>query len=138
MRRVLKLEERRSSRDRLPQRDGVERPWHVGVLWDRDPRLAVPLIANLVRLHGLTVGDNEPYSARDPHGFTLRHHANPRGLPNVLLEMRQDEVGTPFCITVDGQTLTDGTVTVRDRDTLKQWRVKAEDCVAEIKAKLLG
>ena len=77
-----------------PRMNGLERPWHVGVLWDRDPRLAVPLIANLARLHGLAVGDNEPYSARDPHGFTLRHHVNPRGLPNVLLEMRQDEVGT--------------------------------------------
>ena len=33
---------------------------------------------------------------------------------------RQDEAGTPFCITVDGQTLTDGTVTIRDRDTLVQ------------------
>ena len=76
-----------------PRMNGVERPWHVGVLWDRDPRLPVPLIANLARLHGLTVGDNEPYSARDPHGFTLRHHVIPRGLPNVLLEMRQDEVG---------------------------------------------
>jgi predicted N-formylglutamate amidohydrolase len=75
-----------------PRMNGVERPWHVGVLWDRDPRLAVPLIANLARLHGLTVGDNEPYSARDPHGFTLRHHAQPRGLPDVLLEMRQDEI----------------------------------------------
>jgi glycyl-tRNA synthetase len=47
---------------------------------------------------------------------------------------RQDEVGTPFCITVDGQTLQDGTVTVRDRDTLQQVRVAAErvrDYVAE-------
>lgn len=77
-----------------PSMNGVERPWEVGVLWDQDPRLAVPLIANLARLHGLTVGDNEPYSARDPHGLTLRHHVQPRGLPNVLLEMRQDEVGT--------------------------------------------
>jgi glycyl-tRNA synthetase len=39
---------------------------------------------------------------------------------------RQDEVGTPFCITVDGQTLQDTTVTVRDRDTLKQDRVAAD------------
>ncbi len=38
---------------------------------------------------------------------------------------RQDEVGTPFCITVDGQSIADGTVTVRDRDTLKQDRVDA-------------
>jgi glycyl-tRNA synthetase len=39
---------------------------------------------------------------------------------------RQDEVGTPFCLTVDGQTLQDGTVTVRDRDTLAQERVAAD------------
>jgi glycyl-tRNA synthetase len=39
---------------------------------------------------------------------------------------RQDEAGTPFCITVDGQTLQDDTVTVRDRDTLKQVRVSTE------------
>ncbi|HEX4131940.1 MAG TPA: glycine--tRNA ligase [Pirellulales bacterium] len=43
---------------------------------------------------------------------------------------RQDEIGTPYCITVDGQTLADGTVTVRDRDTLKQWRVHKDECVA--------
>ena len=45
---------------------------------------------------------------------------------------RQDEVGTPYCITVDGQTLDDQTVTVRDRDTLKQWRVNVDDVVEEI------
>ncbi|MBI3836774.1 MAG: glycine--tRNA ligase [Planctomycetia bacterium] len=45
---------------------------------------------------------------------------------------RQDEAGTPYCITVDGQTMQDQTVTVRDRDTLRQWRVKADDCTTEI------
>src|SRR5216117_3969408 len=39
---------------------------------------------------------------------------------------RQDEVGTPYCLTVDGQTTQDGTVTIRDRDTLKQDRVAAD------------
>ena len=39
---------------------------------------------------------------------------------------RQDEIGTPFCVTVDGQTTQDNTVTVRDRDTLQQERVAAE------------
>jgi glycyl-tRNA synthetase len=39
---------------------------------------------------------------------------------------RQDEIGTPFCLTVDGQTMQDGTVTVRDRDTLAQERVAAD------------
>jgi glycyl-tRNA synthetase len=38
---------------------------------------------------------------------------------------RQDEIGTPFCITIDGQTLTDDTVTFRDRDSCRQWRVPA-------------
>ena len=44
---------------------------------------------------------------------------------------RQDEVGTPFCITVDGQTAQDQTVTIRDRDTLIQERV-ADNRVATI------
>ena len=40
---------------------------------------------------------------------------------------RQDEIGTPQCITVDFQTLEDDTVTVRDRDTMKQERVKIDE-----------
>src|SRR5580765_2976957 len=39
---------------------------------------------------------------------------------------RQDEVGTPFCITIDGETMQNGTVTIRDRDTLQQERIPAE------------
>ena len=39
---------------------------------------------------------------------------------------RQDEVGTPFCITIDGETMQSGTVTVRDRDTLQQERIAAD------------
>ena len=49
---------------------------------------------------------------------------------------RQDEAGTPFCVTVDGQTLTDQTVTIRMRDSLKQWRVKVEDVVEEISSRV--
>ncbi len=51
---------------------------------------------------------------------------------------RQDEAGTPFCITVDGQTLQDGTVTIRDRDTLDQSRVKSADVVEEIARRVEG
>ena len=40
---------------------------------------------------------------------------------------RQDEVGTPFCVTVDYETLEAGTVTVRERDTTEQTRVPVED-----------
>src|SRR5439155_25281767 len=39
---------------------------------------------------------------------------------------RQDEVGTPYCLTVDGQTIEDGTVTIRDRDTLQQEGIGAD------------
>ncbi len=51
---------------------------------------------------------------------------------------RQDEAGTPYCITVDGQTLLDNTVTIRDRDSLKQWRVKSADVVEEITRRVAG
>ena len=49
---------------------------------------------------------------------------------------RQDEIGTPFCITIDGQTARDDTVTIRDRDTLEQWRVKQCDLAAELRGRL--
>lgn len=45
----------------------------------------------------------------------------------------QDEIGTPYCITIDYQTLEDNTVTVRDRDTMEQERVKIEDLDAYLK-----
>ncbi len=51
---------------------------------------------------------------------------------------RQDEAGTPFCVTVDGQSMEDGTVTVRDRDTLAQVRVPAEGITAYIGDRLEG
>lgn len=49
---------------------------------------------------------------------------------------RQDEIGTPWCITIDYQTLEDDTVTIRDRDTMKQKRIKIEDIIEYIKEKL--
>jgi glycyl-tRNA synthetase len=51
---------------------------------------------------------------------------------------RQDEAGTPWCITVDGQTNEDGTVTIRDRDSLEQVRVPAEGILAWIRERLGG
>jgi glycyl-tRNA synthetase len=51
---------------------------------------------------------------------------------------RQDEVGTPFCITVDGDSVADGTVTVRDRDTLKQDRIAATAVRAYLADRLNG
>lgn len=64
------------------------RPWHAAVLWDRDPRLAVPLIAALAAQE-LLVGDNEPYDGALEND-TLYTHATMRGLPHALIEVRQD------------------------------------------------
>ncbi|MEC7696503.1 MAG: glycine--tRNA ligase [Planctomycetota bacterium] len=49
---------------------------------------------------------------------------------------RQDEAGTPFCITIDGQSLDDDTVTIRDRDTLEQWRCSLHECEAQLAERL--
>ncbi len=49
---------------------------------------------------------------------------------------RQDAIGTPFCITVDNDTLSDNAVTVRDRDTMKQERVGIDQLPQHIKARL--
>jgi glycyl-tRNA synthetase len=49
---------------------------------------------------------------------------------------RQDEAGTPFCVTVDGQTLQDQSVTIRDRDSLKQERIAADKVVEFVREKI--
>ncbi|MCX8214832.1 MAG: His/Gly/Thr/Pro-type tRNA ligase C-terminal domain-containing protein, partial [SAR202 cluster bacterium] len=51
---------------------------------------------------------------------------------------RQDEVGTPLCVTVDFDSLDDDAVTIRDRDTMAQDRVKIDDLVDELKKRLSG
>lgn len=78
-----------------PTMSGRDRPWHAGVLWDSDPRLAVPLLAALSADPAIVVGDNEPYSARDPHGYSMAAHGGRRGLPHVLIELRQDLIADP-------------------------------------------
>ncbi len=49
---------------------------------------------------------------------------------------RQDEAGTPFCITIDGQSLDDDTVTIRDRDSLEQWRCPLSECESQLAERL--
>ncbi len=77
-----------------PVMKDFERPWHIGVLSNHDRRMADLLIAELGRDSTLCVGDNQPYSGLDPHGYTIENHALPQGRPNVLLEIRQDLVDT--------------------------------------------
>jgi predicted N-formylglutamate amidohydrolase len=72
--------------------NGIARPWQLGVLSGDDRRIADPLLAALAADPALCVGDNKPYSGRDLYGYTIETHALPAGLPNVLLEFRQDQV----------------------------------------------
>jgi predicted N-formylglutamate amidohydrolase len=67
------------------------RPWHVGVLYNEDDRLAAATIAAL-EAEGLNVGDQQPYSGKQLNA-TMNRHAEGNGIPYVGIEMRQDLVG---------------------------------------------
>ncbi|MEJ2516196.1 MAG: N-formylglutamate amidohydrolase [Gammaproteobacteria bacterium] len=84
----------------------THRPWQVGILWDTDPRIPVPLMEGLAE-RGVVVGDNEPYSGKAPSDFTIDHHAEAAGLPHVSIEVRQDLVEQPEGARRWGQLLAD-------------------------------
>jgi predicted N-formylglutamate amidohydrolase len=71
---------------------GEQRPWHTGMLYNRDPRLAQALLAELRADACLTVGDNEPYSVADETDYAIPVYGEGRGLLHVGIEIRQDLV----------------------------------------------
>jgi predicted N-formylglutamate amidohydrolase len=73
----------------------VARPWHVGILYNRDARLAEPLLGLLRDEGDLVVGRNQPYAASDLSDFALVQHGEKRGVPCVEIEMRQDLIASP-------------------------------------------
>jgi predicted N-formylglutamate amidohydrolase len=73
-----------------PDYGNEERPWDVGVLWNRDPRIARPLIERL-EARGLNVGDNLPYSGLEL-AYTINLHGAAAGLANCVVEINQDQV----------------------------------------------
>ncbi len=75
-----------------PEFDRIVRPWHIGIMWDKDPRIPMALIEYFNAIEEICFGDNEPYSGRHPHDFTIDYHAEPAGLPHVGIEVRQDLV----------------------------------------------
>jgi predicted N-formylglutamate amidohydrolase len=80
-----------------PVMNGQSRPWHVGVLWDTDKRLRDIFLEDFTAA-GYRVGDNEPYSGKAPHDFTIDYHAEAEGLPHVGIEVRQDLLDNAFDI----------------------------------------
>ena len=75
---------------RLLSRPDELRPWHVGILYNRDDR-AARIALPMLRADGIIAGDNEPYSGRDLN-YTMNRHAEARGIPYLGLEIRQDEL----------------------------------------------
>jgi predicted N-formylglutamate amidohydrolase len=73
---------------------GVARPWHIGLLYNRDGRFARPLLTLLKREAGLVAGDKEPYSVSDETDYTIPVHGERRGLPHIGIEIRQDLITT--------------------------------------------
>jgi len=73
-----------------PSYRGAARPWHIGVMYQRDTRLASELLRLLRRDERLPVGDNQPYSISDDTDYTIPVHGEARGIPHVALEIRQD------------------------------------------------
>jgi predicted N-formylglutamate amidohydrolase len=69
---------------------GVARPWHAGLLYNRDDRLSRPLMELLRQEGDLVVGDNEPYAVSDESDYTIPIHGERRGLPHGEIEIRQD------------------------------------------------
>lgn len=69
---------------------GVSRPWHCGVLYQRDARLGHLLLASARREPGLMVGDNQPYAVSDATDYGIPVHGEQRGIAHVELEIRQD------------------------------------------------
>jgi predicted N-formylglutamate amidohydrolase len=73
-----------------PVFQGFVRPWDVGTLYHRDPRLAQALMRELRTDAALVVGDNEPYAASDATDFAIPQHGELRQLLHVGIEIRQD------------------------------------------------
>ena len=78
-------------------RGGTPRPWEIGICWDNDRRMAAPMIERL-RAEGLVVGANEPYDFGVLTDYTVPVHAEGRGLPSLLVEIRNDGIRTPEAV----------------------------------------
>jgi predicted N-formylglutamate amidohydrolase len=73
-----------------PTFKGVSRPWHAGMLYNRDVRLGRGLLELLREEPGLVVGDNEPYAVSDLSDYGVVVYGERRGIPHVEIEIRQD------------------------------------------------
>jgi predicted N-formylglutamate amidohydrolase len=80
-----------------PDYPGQQRPWHVDFGYNRDRRLAGLLLDADIDAT-LVVGDNQPYKVEDDSDYGIPQHGERRGLPHVLVEVRQDTLSTESAI----------------------------------------
>lgn len=76
-----------------PVYSGKARPWHVGIVFGEDRRMADILIRGLKADPALSVGINEPYAPADQVYYTVERHSRPNRLPAAMIEIRNDEIG---------------------------------------------
>ena len=75
-----------------PVLNGVERPWHAGVLFGQAEAFGRRLIGRLSTDPSLRIGENQPYSVSRDEDFALLVHGDDRGVPAVLIEIRNDGI----------------------------------------------
>ncbi len=102
-----------------PSMNGHDRFWDIGVLWNKDPRMAGSLIKSLSAWDGLHIGDNEPYSGSDT-AHTIDRHGTTAGLATCAIEVRQDHCATPEEASHWADILADGLNHILNLDDLHQ------------------
>jgi predicted N-formylglutamate amidohydrolase len=78
-----------------PVFQGVKRPWHMGLLFNRDSRLASVLSSLIGNDRSVVLGINEPYAISDATDYTIPFHGEKRGILHVEIEIRQDLIAHP-------------------------------------------
>lgn len=89
-----------------PVYHGTKRPWDVGVLYRSDRRGANLALTHLRADASLRVGDNQPYRITLDEDYTIPIHAETRGLPYVMLEIRQDHIDSQMGIAAWAERVT--------------------------------
>lgn len=85
---------------------GNRRPWEAGILYGEATGFGQTLIRGLRKEPGFTIGDNEPYNIHADEDYTVPVHADGRGLPGVLIEVRHDLIDTLDGVSAWGERLT--------------------------------
>lgn len=89
----------------VPVFHGQSRPWHLGLVYNADRRMADVVREGLSADPDLVIGDNEPYSGQDRFYYTLNRHAQAHGLPCLMIEIRNDLIKFPSDQTVWANSL---------------------------------